>query len=187
VHFCDIFVADSWVQARRRWSPRDFFLLAAHNLKARVVFCRHQETTETRINMNINFLSRVPFCIVQSLLIRLLKEREFSDALTLLEAFPTLATTQFPTKYQYTCFDDLLRYLCEDPDYDIEDEAFMNILIFPYKRHSNDLDLTEKQLHLLRLSALLRHAGKKSAIFKCFIRDSQSNKPLFTLINKYRK
>lgn len=137
--------------------------------------------------MNVSFLRQVPFCIVQSLLIRLLKEREFSYALSLLEAFPTLATTQFPTKYQYTCLDDLLKYLCEDPDYDIEDEMFMNILIFPYKRHSNDLDLTEKQLRLLSLSATLRHAGKKSAIFKCFIRDSQSNRPLFTLINKYRR
>jgi hypothetical protein len=137
--------------------------------------------------MNINFLSRVPFCIVQSVLVSLLKEREFVQALSLLETFPTLATTQFPTKFQYTCLNDLLKYLCEDPDYDIDDETLMNILIFPYKRHSNDLELSEKQLCLLRLAAMFRHAGKKSVVLKGFIRDSQSNKPLFTLINKVRK
>jgi len=124
--------------------------------------------------MNISILSRVPFSITQNILIAYLKERRFTEALTLLEASPNLATTTFPTSHQYTCLDDLLKCLCEQPDYDIEDENFMKILIFPHKESSNDLDLTNKQIRLLGLFAYLRHCQKKSSILKRISRNSQS-------------
>jgi hypothetical protein len=124
--------------------------------------------------MNATLFNKLPLFVLQNLLVESLKERRFSQALELLQLCPTLATTEFVKSQVYSCLEELLQYLCEEPNFNIEDETFMKIMIFPFGEEPSELDLTNRQLRLLHLIGVIRSAGKSSSILnriiaKCWV------------------
>lgn len=118
--------------------------------------------------MDFDFLSKVPLCIRQSLLINLIKEEKFTDALTLLQAFPTLATTMFLRAHHYSCLDDLLTSLCRTPEFNTEHEDFMKILLFPFSESQGGFcpsDGLDRQNRLWWVMLLLKNNDRDSKIF----------------------
>jgi len=127
--------------------------------------------------MNLAYLEKVPTCIRQALLISLLKEEEFADALKLLETFPTLATTMFQRIHQHACLDDLLAWLCRQTTFHTEDEDFMKILLFPFKESDGQCspsDGAERQERLWWMMLLLKNNNRDSDIFTRIATNEQS-------------
>jgi hypothetical protein len=135
----------------------------------------------------MNFAAKVPFFVAQNVLISLIKEKDYKNAMNLLGHRPELATTMF-IHTLYMDMSELLQKECENPSTDINDPDLLNLILYPYHTSQAHSPLNgSRQIRILEVMAFFYTIGKMSTLLQQHAAHTCSPAPFVEFTQRFRR